>query len=313
MYTKKMPLFLIALSPVHAGSGSDVGVVDLPIQRERHTDYPKIEASGIKGVFREDYRIQKKLPDELDIIFGPKDGDGHQSAIGFVDARILFFPVKSVKGIFAWVTCSDALKKFREMMTVSGCGIEDVSGNSIDIESIGENAVTNISEIYIKKSAGEDTPMTVILEEYPFTVRENKRLGRFADWFCDNVFCNAPDLSYQKSELAKRLLVVDNDSFRDFVTLSTEVISRIKIDPAEGTVDAQAGSLWYEEYLPVETIMYTVLMSSQPLIETPPTALNTADKVMAKVVSKWPSIIQIGGNATIGKGFMKPVLLEGGE
>lgn len=309
MYTKKIPLFLIALSPVHAGSGSDVGVVDLPIQRERHTDYPKIEASGIKGVFREDYRIQKKLPDKLDIIFGPEKGDGHQSAIGFVDARVLFFPVKSVKGIFAWITCSDVLKKFKEIMTVSGCDIEDASG-PIDIGSIPVNAITSISGIYMERTNGEETTLTVILEEYPFTVREYESLGRFADWFCDNVFCNAPDLSYQKSEFAKRLLVVDNDSFRDFVTLSTEVIPRTKINPDTGTVDATAGSLWYEEYLPVETIMYSVLLSSQPFTST---ELDTADKVMGEVVANWPSIIQIGGNATIGKGFMKPVLLEGGE
>ena len=309
MYTKKMPLFLIALSPVHAGSGSDVGVVDLPIQRERHTDYPKIEASGIKGVFREDYRILKKLPDELGIIFGPEKGDGHQSAIGFVDARVLFFPVKSVKGIFAWITCSDVLKKFKEMMAVSGCDIADASG-AIDIGSIPVNTIADGSEIFMERKNGEETTRTVILEEYPFTVRENESLGRFADWFCDNVFCNAPDLSYQKSEFAKRLLVVDNNSFRDFVTLSTEVIPRTKIDPATGTVDAKAGSLWYEEYLPVETIMYSMLMSSQPFTST---ELNTADKVMKKIVANWPSIIQIGGNATIGKGFMKPVLLEGGE
>lgn len=312
MYTKKMPLFLIALSPVHAGSGSDVGVVDLPIQRERHTDYPKIEASGIKGVFREDYRIQKKLPDELGIIFGPEKGDGHQSAIGFVDARVLFFPVKSVKGIFAWVTCLDVLKKFKEMMTVSGCDIADASG-AVDIGSIPVNTITGESEISMEKRNGEETTRTVILEEYPFKVHKNDSLGRFADWFCNNVFCNAPDLSYQKSEFAKRLIVVDNDSFRDFVTLSTEVISRTKIDPDTGTVDKRAGSLWYEEYLPVETIMYSVLMSSKPLMKTPPATLDTDEKVMGKVVDGWPSIIQIGGNATIGKGFMKPVLLEGGE
>jgi CRISPR-associated protein Cmr4 len=310
MYTKKMPFFLIALSPVHAGSGSDVGVVDLPIQRERHTDYPKIEASGIKGVFRENYRIQKKLPDELDIIFGPEKGDGHQSAIGFVDARILFFPVKSVKGIFAWITCSDVLKKFKEMMTVSGCDIAEASGAIIDIGSIPVNTIAEGSEIFMERRNGEETTRTVILEEYPFQVCENKNLGKFANWFCDNVFCNAPDLSYQKSEFAKRLLVVDNNSFRDFVTLSTEVIPRTKINPDTGTVDATAGSLWYEEYLPVETIMYSVLLSSQPFTNT---ELNTADKVMGKVVANWPSIIQIGGNATIGKGFMKPVLLTGGE
>ena len=44
---------LHAISPVHAGAGSATGAVDLPIQRERHTGWPHIQASGIKGAFRE--------------------------------------------------------------------------------------------------------------------------------------------------------------------------------------------------------------------------------------------------------------------
>ncbi len=43
---------LYAVSPVHAGSGSSMGVVDLPIQRERHTNWPHIQASGVKGAMR---------------------------------------------------------------------------------------------------------------------------------------------------------------------------------------------------------------------------------------------------------------------
>ena len=53
MFKQAKPLFLIVETPLHAGSGSDLGIVDLPIQREKHTDYPKIEASGLKGSIRE--------------------------------------------------------------------------------------------------------------------------------------------------------------------------------------------------------------------------------------------------------------------
>ena len=35
-------LCLYAVTPCHAGSGASVGVVDLPIQRERHTNWPVI-------------------------------------------------------------------------------------------------------------------------------------------------------------------------------------------------------------------------------------------------------------------------------
>ena len=39
-------------TPLHMGTGTELGVVDLPVQREKHTGFPKGEASSIKGTFR---------------------------------------------------------------------------------------------------------------------------------------------------------------------------------------------------------------------------------------------------------------------
>ena len=55
MYKIARPLFFRCITPMHVGCGSDLGIVDLPIQREKHTGYPKIESSGIKGCIREDF------------------------------------------------------------------------------------------------------------------------------------------------------------------------------------------------------------------------------------------------------------------
>jgi CRISPR-associated protein Cmr4 len=43
---------LYTVSPLHAGSGAIIGAVDLPIQRERHTGWPHVQASALKGAFR---------------------------------------------------------------------------------------------------------------------------------------------------------------------------------------------------------------------------------------------------------------------
>ncbi len=43
--------------------------------------------------------------------FGSKDKEGY---LTFIDARILFFPVKSFKGIFSLITCPYVLKRFKE-------------------------------------------------------------------------------------------------------------------------------------------------------------------------------------------------------
>lgn len=52
MFEKKVPIFIYCVSPVHMGAGAAIGVIDNPIQRERHTEYPMIAGSGLKGAIR---------------------------------------------------------------------------------------------------------------------------------------------------------------------------------------------------------------------------------------------------------------------
>jgi CRISPR-associated protein Cmr4 len=42
-------VFLYAETPLHAGSGTALGAVDLPVQRERMTNLPMVQGSGIKA------------------------------------------------------------------------------------------------------------------------------------------------------------------------------------------------------------------------------------------------------------------------
>ncbi len=45
-------LYLYVETPLHAGTGSGLSSIDLPIQRERTTQYPMIQGSSIKGKLR---------------------------------------------------------------------------------------------------------------------------------------------------------------------------------------------------------------------------------------------------------------------
>ncbi|HPB82071.1 MAG TPA: RAMP superfamily CRISPR-associated protein, partial [Spirochaetota bacterium] len=73
---------LYAVSPLHAGSGSIIGAVDLPIQRERHTGWPHVQASGLKGALRAHVRDGLENIDGqadiklLNLIFGSDEQDG---------------------------------------------------------------------------------------------------------------------------------------------------------------------------------------------------------------------------------------------
>jgi CRISPR-associated protein Cmr4 len=112
-------LFIYVETPLHAGTGRGLGAVDLPIQRERTTGYPIIQASSLKGRLRaaSDPNLNPQVgltKAEHLAIFGPETGNAsdHAGALSTGDARILLFPVRSLAGVFAWTTSVDALARF---------------------------------------------------------------------------------------------------------------------------------------------------------------------------------------------------------
>ena len=313
MFKQAKPLFLIVETPLHAGSGNDLGIVDLPIQREKHTDYPKIEASGLKGSIREVFDGKAKSGqvknDEVILAFGPDTGDLHAGALGFTDARLLLFPVKSVKGVFAWVTCPAVLERFKHDLFICQPSIDFVENLP------SADTVTNNSELLVPN---KEDAKKIVLEEYTFPVTPNDECDAVAKWITEDVLpANVPSYDYWREKMKNDIVVLSDDDFRDFVMLSTEVIARTKIDSNTGTV--VDGALWYEEYLPTDSILYSLALTT-PLfvddakkketcfeIQSPVSGKNLeeAEKVMTFFADNLPSIIQIGGNATIGKGIVR--------
>ena len=325
MFKSATPLFLIVETSLHAGSGSDLGIVDLPIQREKHTDYPKIEASGIKGAIREVFSTQPNL-DELkrgwgitstkdanyeeaiNLTFGPdstNQNNLHAGALGFTDARLLLFPVKSVSGVFGWITCPAVLERFKHDLSICE--------PNIPLDELlplpGENQVPPCCDLIIKDGK-------IVLEEYTFEVEETDSCKRLADWIAKNVLPSDSVYDYWREKVKKSLVVLSDDDFRDFVTLSTEVIARIKINQETGIV--QTGALWYEEYLPSDSILYSLALTT-PIFED----INKkgifnlkfqnkeeSERVMKFFEDGLPDVIQLGGNATIGKGIVRIKIYE---
>src|SRR5436309_14716751 len=95
--------FVHALSPLHAGTGQGVGIVDLPIAREKATGLPFLPGSSLKGALRA--RCANK--DECNKVFGPEssniDSNEKQvSAVQFSDQRLLLLPIRSLEGTSGW-------------------------------------------------------------------------------------------------------------------------------------------------------------------------------------------------------------------
>ncbi|BBJ28676.1 type III-B CRISPR module RAMP protein Cmr4 [Athalassotoga saccharophila] len=317
MFKSAKPIFIYVETPLHVGSGSDLGIIDLPIQRERHTDFPKIEGSSLKGCIREAFEERAKAEDEkrkIHIAFGYdpsdesevikenfKDKEHFASAIGFADAKILLFPVKSIKGVFAWITCPRVLNRFKEDLEMMNYS------NNLLIPS--EQGVPLNSQVVIDNNK-------VVLEEFAFEVKKDQKYNDLSQQLSEMIFKDQKE-PFLKSKLKTNLVVLNDDDFKDFVINSTEVITRTKIDNLTGTVSSTA--LFNEEYLPSETVLYSMALFSPVLIdefqksfffdENVKTNEVIADKLVQKYfVDNFPKRLQIGANSTIGKGIVKLTL-----
>jgi CRISPR-associated protein Cmr4 len=307
MYKIAKPFFMLCETPLHAGSGNDLGAVDLPIQRERHTQFPKVEGSGLKGSIREAFdklleveingmKVRNRdLNDAINLAFGPENGGDFAGALGFTDARILLFPVKSMKGVFAWITCPKVLNRLET--DLKHCKI------NLDFKMPRENTIPEGSVLVIKDNR-------IVLEEYTFSMSIDDNCTKLANWMIENVFPKAKEFAYLCESVSKNLAVLTDEDFTDFVVHSTEVITRTKIDSNTGTV--QKGALFTEEYLPTDTVLYSLALAT-PVFKKEDnekgvfksTAGKTEEALVMEFFKKGlPRVIQLGGNATIGKGLI---------
>jgi len=313
MFDQAVMLFLYVETPLHAGSGTGLGVVDQPVQRERTTGYPMIQASGLKGCLRDaavahrtwcqDPRCPLHPHDawdqKVDIIFGPdtqRAGD-HAGALSVGDVRILLFPVRSLLGVFAWVTSRNVLARLERDAEFAGISTGwDFRGPSCENEAFVSPACLLVAD-------GK-----VILEEVAFTAKENPVVPEIARWLKDNAFPPGNEYSYWRDSVEGRLAVLPETAFQYFVQFSTEVVARVRIDYEKKTV--AHGALWTEEYLPPETLLYASLFASRPRIRNP--HLTSARDVLGFVTAIADGRrLQLGGNATVGRGIVKLRFEEG--
>ncbi|WP_434565326.1 type III-B CRISPR module RAMP protein Cmr4 [Thermoanaerobacterium thermosaccharolyticum] len=298
MFKKAVPLFLFCQSPLHAGTGNDLGIVDSPIQRERHTGFPKIEASSLKGSIRSLFEEVESDKMTLYLTFGPENSESqYSSSLGFSDSRILLFPVKSMKGVYGWITCPKVLDRFKNDLNL--CGINDIP--AIPNE---DTIIENNCDLMIK---GKSDKRVVVIEEYTIDVKENVDTEKFINWLVDVILPNCDDFTYIKNKMKRDIVILSDDEFTEFVNMSTEVITRTRINNDTGTVDS--GALFTEEYLPSETVLYSLIFAS-PIFNSDKKQFKEDenkrdyDKILEYFINKLPKTIQVGGNSTLGKGIV---------
>ena len=297
MFEKAAMLFLYVETPLHAGSGSSLGIVDLPIQRERTTGYPIIQASGLKGCLRE---VAGNDGQKIKIVFGPNTqaASEHAGALSVGDARILLFPERSLMGVFAWVTSRDVLARFKRDAEMAKTSITwTPTGPTTDDRALAASNVV-VSD------------NRVVLEEFAFAAEPSTKVQTIASWLAQNALPLGPEYDYWRQALPQRLVILPENAFRDFTQFSTEVISRIRLDDEKKTV--ARGALWSEEHLPSETLLYATLFASKPRVkeaDLPDDWKQARDKV-GEVLGFVKACVdgkrlQLGGDSTVGRGFVK--------
>ncbi len=267
---KQKLLYLFTRTPLHVGAGSSVGAIDQPIQRERHTGFPIIPGSSVKGVLRD--HLKRLGDDTLNDLFG-QGGDGENFSAGkvsFGEARLVAFPVRSAKGAFALATSSLALQRFARDAGLSHevptapADMTCLAGGKLVIEKNGKKAV--------------------VLEEYRFNVVDTfpqeweKALSTLLS---DAVLAGATG----------RFVLLSDGDLSHFAVNACQVNQHVRIDDATGTADD--GGLFNEETVPSECLFYA------PLTVLP---RGAEDNAVFKAL-EIEQLVQFGGNGTTGLGF----------
>lgn len=305
--SRRTLLFIHALTGLHPGSGTALGTVDLPVQRERHTGWPVIPGSSLKGVLRDECRravaatshggdLAKANSDDphLTAVFGParveESDTAHAGALSVSDARILAFPVRSLVGIFAWATCPAVLVRLRRDLSYvsEGSGAVPASESWTDgIPVVGQGRV----------ACAADSPLLIgkqmVLEEFEFVRDDQADATSIAEWVAGQL---RDELT--GARLRKALVVLHDDDFQHFVAHATEVVARVGLDYERKTV--RPGALFYEEFLPPETLFYSVLAADDS--RRGGNLISDAD-VLDFLENHVPPFVQIGADETIGRGI----------
>lgn len=276
MYKGKEDIYIRAISPIHAGTGQSLTSVDMPIQREKHSNIPKIEGSSLKGSIK--HTIYHKLniketetETEFYSILGAPNGEDSASGVSITDAKLLFFPMRSATDIYQLITCPYILKRWKEN-TNQDISLDENLLNLNDGECIVGTNTTLLNENLL------------ILEEYIFDVKEKSNL---------DIFVKIPGIETFKN----KVVILSDSDFINMVSMYTEIITRNKIDVEKGTA-AETG-LFTEEYLPSETVLYFSIMESA-FYES-----KSNESPVNFVIENLGEVFQVGGNETIGKGFVK--------
>ncbi|TVQ89486.1 MAG: type III-B CRISPR module RAMP protein Cmr4 [Chromatiaceae bacterium] len=299
MFEQQAALFIYAISPVHVGAGNAVGVIDNPIQRERHTGHPSIAGSGLKGAVRHGFQALAGDPQLIDRLFGPpsESGDLHAGAVSFGDAQLVAFPVRSLKGGYVYATCPQALARAQRLLNliripVGWANLRVAEGHC----RLVNQALLSADRLH--------------LEAFEYQADTAEELEVIAADLAAKALPVTAEYAFFRDKLAQDLVLLSDTDFGYFAEHATLVEPHVRINPDTGTADE--GGLFYTENLPPESILIAPLLASQTRTGKARDDWEGANGVMLKIKNVIDGkLLQVGGDATTGRGLVLTRVVEG--
>lgn len=311
----KSQLYILkTITGLHCGTGLGDDKTEQPTSRDPVTQHPQAPGSSLKGVLRDHF----PKTEEFRAVFGPDRNevnsnerepiDAFASCVSFGDARLLCLPVRSFKGTFAYVTCPLALHYFKQAALASGVKniTADLSVPDFPNDQPCALLAQNSCLALPPGQEHSDLSKAVLLEDLLVTTLDDQDRAKLATQWRDNIAellkgCPA----FVTDLFSPRFIIVSNEVLDHFCRL-LPTIDRTSIDPDTGVVKKDTGALWSEEILPPEAILYGVLDVS---------ASRTSKKLeekdaLAFLKTHRPATLQLGGKATVGRGWSAFHLVE---
>ncbi|MCF7936053.1 MAG: type III-B CRISPR module RAMP protein Cmr4 [Synergistales bacterium] len=298
MEAKQAKLYgMHTLSPLHVGAGRGVGYIDLPIMREKVTNWPFVPGSSVKGVIADNYGATDEARRSekgrmLGVAFGLAGEDAANSgSLVFTDARLVALPTRSLYGTFAWVTSPLALARFARDCEQTGRECRELPAFTGDDPA---------RQVLVNEGSALAAENTVYLEDLDLDVRrarEDEPVGRWSELLAGLFFPGDGNKNWREA-FGRRFAVVHDDVFAFLTETGTQVDARIRID--EKTKTVQRGALWYEESLPAEALLAGFVWCDR--VWGGGTA--TPEQLLEDYCSG-AHALQVGGKATVGRGNVR--------
>jgi len=349
MFNATRMLFIYVETPLHVGSGRGLGAVDLPIQRERTTNYPMVQASSLKGRMRAEtyarYEPFKKRYEELlaqfvreissetkdkeqakqnaenrarrqaaretglEAIFGPEAGEGASEFAGAISFGDARILLFPVRSLAGVFAWTTSVDALERFVRAA-----KMTDSKFDV-SLPPELPKDKDEAWAWVNG--DTLQVggkVVLEEFSFAAKLDHadKVRAIGEWIANNALPK-DGYDYWRKALPQKLCILPDDAFRDFVMYGTEVQTHIKIKAETKTVDG--GMLWTSESLPMDTLLYAPVMATDTRTKINGNTVK-ADAVLQQVVELVKLQIlrtQLGGDETTGQGIVALKFGEGAK